>query len=294
MDAFSLLALLGKLLVYLATANAISVALFPWSKKATNINNEINQYYLISLVVGFIGTLLFFLAQVGMFADEGLIGILDLFMISMVWSSAIGDSTLLRLIAITSLLLLMIVKVKFSNRSTSYRYATKSLDVIALSVLVVSYTSVGHIAEKDLFTKVSLMLHIVAMSLWIGALYPLFLACRKSRGENIFVLMDYFGRVAITYLLVLISTGMFMFYEVSGGIEKMLFSSYGQIFLVKLSIVGIILMIAAYHKWLLVPSIQHNNENIYKLQKSLKVEGGIAWLIFIVTSIFTTLISPIH
>jgi putative copper resistance protein D len=78
-----------------------------------------------------------------------------------------------------------------------------------------------------------------------------------------------------------------------GSLNGLLYSTYGQVFLLKLSLVSILLGIGAMNKFKLVPNLQSNRKaNAVKLRKSIGREIIILAFILVISSIVSTSVEP--
>ena len=79
--------------------------------------------------------------------------------------------------------------------------------VVAL-LLPITFTLRGHLASAPGWAQVLLVLHVLSMSLWAGALLPLWLMARSKsvqQWQTVFVKFGYFAQVIVAILLVLLA-----------------------------------------------------------------------------------------
>ena len=65
--------------------------------------------------------------------------------------------------------------------------------------------------------------------------------------------MHHFGRAAIAVVLLLIGAGVILILQLVGSVQAMIGTPYGLSLCAKLMLVAVILLLAAHHKWRLVP-----------------------------------------
>ena len=79
--------------------------------------------------------------------------------------------------------------------------------------------------------------------------------------------------------------------QLVGSIDALVTTSYGQVLLFKLILVNSILLLAARHKFKLVPAL-NNSTGREMLSKSISIEIVIALAILLTTSVLTSLVGP--
>jgi putative copper resistance protein D len=139
--------------------------------------------------------------------------------------------------------------------------------------------------------KVLMMLHVLVMAWWFGALFPLKQACHEQDYVQLYSLMDKFGRQASIAVSLLLVAGLWLAFQLVGTFAALFSSSYGQTFLLKLALVVSMLGIAAKHKLKLVPQLK-NNDGREALSKSISIEMIVALAILSVTAGLTSVVGP--
>jgi putative copper resistance protein D len=222
----------------------------------------------------------------------------DEFYLQLIWESGVGDASLLRAILLLIALIATVIGYQLSHSKV---FVTCLNIVLMLSVigLAYSFTLFGHTAELVWSIKLVLMLHVVAMAWWMGSLWPLYHACDRLKADELYRLMHRFGQYASVIVSLLILAGFILFYAISEFSIEVLLQPYGMTFLIKLLFVGALLLLAARHKLSLVPQLKGNDQSDFyksknKLRRSIGVEMVIAAFVLVITSVFTTLVSPLH
>ena len=181
-------------------------------------------------------------------------------------------------------------KIKFKSVVLS-NYLKQGILVSSLFLLAYTFTLIGHVFELGVFEKVLLMLHVLVMAWWFGALFPLRQACNERNYEQLYSLMDTFGKQASIAVSLLLVAGLWLAFQLVGNVEELFSSSYGQTLLLKLVLVVSILGIAAKHRLKLVPQLK-NNDGREALSKSISVEMIVAFAILTVTAGLTSVVGP--
>jgi len=203
-------------------------------------------------------------------------------MLAFMWSSSIGDSTALRFVALAGAL----IAICFQGYQ---RYMRVVLAAIVI-VLAYSFTLTGHLAEQGLLAKWMLVLHLLAVGWWIGALYPLKLCCNDLSNSKLYEVMNSFGKQAMVVVALLLVMGLVLAVDLVASFNLLLASNYGRVALLKLMLVAIILAIAARNKFLLVANIRQGKRD--NLKQSIQIEIVVALALLIATSELTTLVGP--
>lgn len=252
---------------------------------------QVKHYLLVSIFGLMLSTLLFFSVRVGAFAEDGLIGAFNPLMNSIVYSSGLGNALDFRLAAIL-LAALFYWLCHLDSKVTKPIIQLKwSLMISTLACIGLSFAYTGHVSTQGLIEKVILLAHILLAFIWLGALYPLWLATKSLSRSTAHKILHRFGTYASMGVATLIVAGTGLAYVISQFQWQTFTTFWGYWLLVKLAFVGIILLIAAWHKWHLVPKLQlHPIQN--KLQRSITFEILIGMAVLSSTSVLSTLVSP--
>jgi putative copper resistance protein D len=237
-----------------------------------------------------IANAIWFFASTGAMVEEGIQGALEPDMLGIIWDSSIGDGTLLRGLGLVLAIFAITSHIKFKSVALSNNIKQS---LLGLSLLLLSYTFslFGHVSELEVFEKVLLMLHVLVMAWWFGALFPLKQACHEQDYEQLYSLMDKFGRQASIAVSLLLIAGLWLAFQLVGNVGELFSSSYGQTLLLKLALVTSILGIAAKHKLKLVPQLK-NSDGREALSKSISIEMVVACAILSVTAGLTSVVGP--
>ncbi len=254
---------------------------------------RVRSYVLAGSAVGFIATAVFFLLQVGAINQQGLAGMLDLQMGKILAQSSLGYSTGIRLGA----LLLTAFAVRFSiarSDGPEIRFrlrATQLFCAIILFALASSFLLTGHVTSLGIAAHLAIGLHVTAVFLWIGSLWPLHVFCAADSLDTdaLESVMVEFGKLAIGILAVLVSAGLFFLYSLLESWRDIYESTYGRGMLLKLTVVSALLLLGAFNKFRLVPGLRSPTGRV-SLARSIKTEMALASVIFAVTSYLTIIV----
>ena len=148
----------------------------------------------------------------------------------------------------------------------------------------------GHSTINGFSSQLLIVLHLGAISFWVGSFLPLRYSTQgKIEEENLFQIAHQFGVYAVYYIGVLLITGLMLGTILVGGMEQLVTSDYGKAFLFKLFFATTLLGIGALNKFRLVPQLKNNNlSHAIKLRKSINVEISILFIILVISSLLTT------
>ena len=204
----------------------------------------------------------------------------DPLMISIALSSKAGQSIL---VLFFGFLLVLLWISTFQNQR-------RILGILGFALILSSFSLYGHSTINGLSSQLLIVLHLGAISYWVGSFLPLRYSTQgKIEEENLFQIAHQFGVYAVYYIGVLLITGLMLGTILVGGIEQLVTSDYGKAFLFKLCFVTILLGIGALNKFRLVPQLKNNNlSHAIKLRKSISVEISILFIILVISSLLTT------
>lgn len=162
--------------------------------------------------------------------------------------------------------------------------------ILGFALILSSFSLYGHSTINGFSSQLLIVLHLGAISFWVGSFLPLRYSTQgKIEEENLFQIAHQFGVYAVYYIGVLLITGLTLGTILVGGIEQLVTSDYGKAFLFKLFFATTLLGIGALNKFRLVPQLKNNNlSHAIKLRKSINVEISILFIILVISSLLTT------
>ena len=173
----------------------------------------------------------------------------------------------------------------------SYFHKQKfTLGLLGFTLILMSFSLYGHSTINGFSSQILIVLHLAAISFWVGSFLPLrYSTLGKIEEENLYQVAHRFGVFAVYYIGVLLISGLILGTILVGDIEQLLATDYGRAFLVKLGLVTFLVGIGAVNKFRLVPQLKNNNlSHVIKLRKSINIEIGILFIILIISSLLTT------
>ena len=291
---FDVLQVTGKFLSYFgyaAIAGAFYAPLLCNERPGADVRHSIVRKYLrgciFALIMAIVGTVLWFFAKTGALASQGVTGAFDPLMLRIMWSATPGDAVLVKTLAFFAALIVIIRYQAAQYKPGKMFYIGLGIPMVAAGI---SSTLTGHIFEQAMPEHIALIVHIITISWWAASLPLLIQLAYQYPPSHVRRYMLRFGRDAWVPIVLLILTGVGMIYSLADLPEALYRTLYGNIFMVKASLVLMMLGLAAWHKWSLVPMLVCNKP--YKLIRSMKVESIIALFVLLITAVFTTFTGP--
>ncbi len=248
-------------------------------------------------LLGFLASIIQFLAQLGQINARGLAGMLDWSMASFLLDTSSGSTTLGRMTGFIVVLLVGAVGLWKSRRLTcsptqGLRRTLQGFLVVAMVMLLWTYRTSGHVSLLSLPFQLGLMLHVLVFAAWIGALPPFLMAMGGQSAAVIRRHMEAFGNQALVGVIVLALAGVLLVFGLLQSPMELVNSAYGRALLIKLLLVAVILAIAALNRYRLVPALTQARA-VAALRRSLHWEVGVGLMILAVTAYLSTLVGPL-
>lgn len=287
------LTLVSRWALYLGMAVALGGIASEWLMHSyRQLMPALKRYTLAGILFASLTLLLHFMIRVGGLAETGLSGMVDPFMLQVMWQSTVGNALAW---AVTGLLLLT-VSHAISFRTGDGRiiyWLQRTAAVAGMVILAYSFSLSGHVQSGGVLTAAALTVHILIIFCWLGLLFPLWLATHRLGSDQSHRLLDLFGRLALPAVVLLLGAGMLLSYQLAGWDEELLDSRYGFWLLLKLALVGVILTLAVVHKFYLVPALKRGG-SARAMKRSLLLEKIVGMAILAVTTVLAVLVGPEH
>lgn len=292
LTVFEISVLISKWVIYLSVAAVIGGTLMQYLIKGQlNLSISVAKYTGLGAVLGLIAVSINYFAQVGAFAENGLMGIFDAQMHAFLRPTQVGQTVLWRLIGFG---LMLVASGLLLHKNRYIKTFSAVLAILSCLLIAVTFTFIGHSTELGLLAQGLILIHVLIIGSWIGAFYPLWKLCCTDDHIVIKNVMDTFGRLGIVIVILVLLSGMGMVWMLFDSPTELISSDYGIAVTIKLCLVAIILLIAAWHKLVLVPKLTIANTLLakQKLQKSIGLEALIAVLILATTAVLSSVLGP--
>jgi copper transport protein len=156
--------------------------------------------------------------------------------------------------------------------------------VLAPAALAVS----GHAATVSprWLAASAMALHGMSMCFWAGSLWPLHRALDQSAAQAV-ALVRRFSNVAVVAVSILLASGLTLaLLQLNGEIAALVTTPYGQLLLLKLSLVALLLALAVFNKTRLTPALAGGDNNAAaRMKRSIRWEIAAIGLIVAVTTV---------
>lgn len=242
---------------------------------------HVRRLTVIFALLAFIATVVgFSLAGAALTGDVR--GMTDPEMLGLLWSTPVGTALAYRLVGLALLIFGCML-----GRPGLW------LSVIGGGLALWSFAIVGHIPDKDMsWLSALLLLHLIAIAMWIGILTPLKRLADVSAAAEAADLGDRFGRMATVFVPLLVLAGLVMSYVLVGSAAALVGTGYGQALIVKVSVVAVLLALAALNKLRFVPKLMNGDAQAAKqLSRSISLEWIAVILILFTTTVLTSVLT---
>jgi copper resistance protein D len=161
--------------------------------------------------------------------------------------------------------------------------------IVCAAFLIVGHTSI-HLLRWLLAPL--LLLHLVVVAGWFGALLPLCSTVRHASAAQAAAVVEAFSRLATRVVPLIFVAGAIIAFTLLPGIAA-LRASYGQLLLAKVAGFALLMLLAALNKWRLTPALARGDATAARaLTRSMWLEWLIIAAVLSVTAALTTFYSP--
>jgi putative copper resistance protein D len=274
-DLFGLAAIITKFALYLGVMTAAGTVMATLMFRLDRTRGLTAAF----AVLGLLATLLAFSLR-GANLTGDISGMTDPEMLGLLWSTPVGTVLLLRLVGLSALIAGL-----FMGRVGIW------VSMLGGVIAIWSFTQVGHVSGRDTtLLDIALMLHLLAVALWIGVLTPLKrLASSSVSYASAADVGQRFGVVATVTVPALIIAGGYMSYQMVGSFSALISTGYGQALIIKVLLVGLLLGLAAANKLRFIPALRAGDPTAAShLSKSISIEWLIILAMLGTTAVLTT------
>lgn len=256
------------------------------------------QYIVFGSLAGIHAEVLFFILKVGELADAGLVGMFDIEYAKILWSTPLGVVLRYRSFAFSLALIMALVTLNRMLRLPSppgkvFFLPLLAAQGLALLLIISVFRHSGHVSVLDDLSWIVVGIHFLAFSCWIGSLFPLNWILENSSmvvARNLLIRFSLAGSAAVGLM---VTSGIYLTYRLTGFAIEGAFSAYGQYLILKVVFVSSILVVAAINKWRLVPELNQGDEaSRILMRRSLRVEVLLSAIVLLITAYLSSQLSP--
>ena len=285
------LGVVAKVGVYSGTAILVGSIFCLWLLRGfTDLDRRIRGYGLLGCVVGAGATALVLLLQVGAITDRGLLGMFNQMWLGILWPTQVGDAVRWRMGGFFLAALTLLCSTHFPTLRAFPAIALAMVAALGASFVLLSFSIVGHAADKSLLAELAVVAHVLVVALWIGSLVPLFLASSGGRPSLALVLRR-FGSIMVPLVALLVAAGVYLLLTLPSSLDLAFRSAWGGLILFKMAMVALLLAIAAHNRFQLVPAIERG-EPVDAFRFAVLFEMVLAVIILLVTATLSSVTSP--
>ncbi len=278
LDPWMAASLIAKIFLYLSVMGAAGLSFF---KVVFPQNSDLiaGKTIIILATGGILAAIMGYLLR-GAALTGDMTGLYDLEMLGVLWETHVGSAFLYRIVG----LLLILVGCILMN----YGAVIAALGAV---ITLWSFTRIGHVTDVEtIYASTLLLLHLCVAAFWIGALYPIYQSIKGTLSLDIAAsLAERFGLIASILVPILIIAGVILSWLLVGSWGVLFTSIYGRVLILKISIVAVLLALAAVNKLRFVPSLLNGSQKAAKhLGLSIKFEVICVVGVLCVTAILTS------
>ncbi len=230
-------------------------------------------------------------------------GLWDMSLQTLAWGSR---SVLATALLVAGLLQLM-WSMQRRSASPAHELSAHNAPLLACiggAIALCAFLSTGHTSEHEARTLLAslLMLHLLIVAFWYGALWPLILVTRVESAPIAAHIVSRYSSIA-GYLVPVIAVAGVMMGRILTGEWPGAWTAaqpYGQLLLLKLLLFALLMVPAAANKWWLVPALRTAAATVpasptgaaSALRRSIVLEMLLIAIVLTVTATLTTLYSP--
>ena len=274
-DAFGLAAIVTKFALYLGVMTSAGTVMAMLMFRLERIRGLAMTFAVLGIVAAILA---FSLRGANLTGDVS--GLTDPEMLKLLWTTPVGTALLLRLVGLG-----LLIAGLFMGRVGTW------VSVLGGVIAIWSFDQVGHVSGLETtLLDLALMLHLLAVALWIGVLTPLKRLASSSSTYALAADVGHrFGVVASATVPVLIIVGGYMGYQLVGSFTALVGTSYGQAMIIKVLLVCLLLGLAAANKLRFIPALRTGDPAVANhLSKSISVEWIVILAVLGMTAVLTT------
>ena len=274
-DAFGLAAIVTKFALYLGVMTSAGTVMAMLMFRLERTRGLAMTFAVLGIVAAILA---FSLRGANLTGDVS--GLTDPEMLKLLWTTPVGTALLLRLVGLGLLIAGLLM-----GRVGTW------VSVLGGVIAIWSFDQVGHVSGLETtLLDLALMLHLLAVALWIGVLTPLKrLASSSSTYASAADVGHRFGVVASATVPVLIIVGGYMGYQLVGSFTALVGTSYGHAMIIKVLLVCLLLGLAAANKLRFIPALRTGDPAAANhLSKSISIEWIVILAVLGMTAVLTT------
>jgi putative copper resistance protein D len=173
--------------------------------------------------------------------------------------------------------------------------ARELLTFAGLAIFAATRASMGHAGEEGLLTAAmaSELMHLIAIGVWAGVV---FVSAWVAVGNSNLAFslkatsryLEYMSQAAMAAVFVILSTGMYNAWLRIGTPENLSHGAYAGAFLVKVSLVGVALLLGGYNKFFGMRQASESDLGVQRVKFVLQCESILLLGVLIAAAVMTS------
>jgi putative copper resistance protein D len=272
---------LSFILLFQAAGLAIFVALF--GHRLANTRGTVRRLGQVSALAAVVLVAAHYALEAARMAGE-MSGMFDPLMQQMVWHSSS------RWASMSHLLGLLLIAIGFQGETRRWTSAAVAGAVLAIG----AFTLTGHTSVNVHrgATAALLLLHLLVVGFWFGALVPLALASLRETPVRAADLTARFTAVATWLVPVILVAGIAIAVVLLPSVAA-LTEPYGELLIAKVVGFALLMGLAAANKWRLGPALVQGAARTAKwFRRCVAIEYVLIAVVLTITAVMTSLFSP--
>jgi copper transport protein len=138
------------------------------------------------------------------------------------------------------------------------------------------------------------VVHIAAGITWVGGLLGLTLVLGRTSGTSAphaATALARFSAAAAWVVAAVAATGLVLTWHLLGSVQALISTGYGQLLLIKLCLVLLVVLVAGWNRYVLLPRVLANNDPhvVGSLRSAIQGEAMVLGLVLLITGVLTSL-----
>jgi putative copper resistance protein D len=211
-------------------------------------------------------------------------GVLDGSLHALLWSSDAGTTAAVQLLG-------LIVVLAGSMTSTA---SGRAAGIVGAVLIASSFAFMGHTVTQEArwLLGPALIVHVLIVALWFGALWPLHWIGRHEPLSLVGVVVARFSAIAAWLVPMIFVAGLVLSVALLPSLAALL-TPYGTLLFAKIAGFALLMGLAALNKWRYGPAIIAGDASAMRaLGVSVRVEWVIITVVLVTAAIMTSLFAP--
>jgi len=272
---------LSFVMLFQAAGIAIFIAIF--GRRLENSLATIRQLGQMTAVAGMVLVAAHYALEAARMTSE-ISGMWDPTMQGMVWNSSARTAVLPRLLGL--------LFIAIGLRAASGRSRTVAIIGAILTILAFTFTGHTSVNPHRFELAVLLVIHLLVVAFWFGALWPLYLTSLREPPRLASQVIDRFSAVAVWLVPGILMAGLALAIVLLPNLTA-LTQAYGRLLIAKLVVFALLMGLAAVNKWRFGPAISRGDSlAAVGFRRSVAAEYVLIFAALSITAVMTTFFSP--